>query len=158
MSVSTVMLAIRAALLAKVQGVTGISGVAPVYDYWRHVTTDMELATLFKGASQSRLHFWCVTPGTAEVLPVWNLNGCDQANPARFDIHGYYALDDANASEKAFHTVVWAVLDALLADKNLGGSVIGLDPLPVWQENDHRMLSGVLVHHARIAVSVRAQL
>ena len=158
MSVSTVMPAIRAALVAKVQAVTGINGVAPVYDYWRHVTNEMEQQTLFKGASQARAHWWCVVPATAETLPIWNLMGCDQANPARFDLHGYYALEDAAASEKAFHTIVWALLDGLLADKNLGGAFIGMDPLPAWQENDQRMVAGVLVHHARIAVAVRAQL
>ena len=161
MSVSTVMPAILAALKAKVEAVTGIAGVAPVYDYWRHVTDEKELRDIFMGGSQARLHWWCVTPAGADTLSIWHLSGCDQANPARFDLHGFYAVKDADASEKAFHTIVWALLDALLADKSLTGSavpLIGQLPLPVWAENDHRMLVGTLLHHARIAVAVKAEL
>lgn len=158
MSLAALIPAVRTALQTKVAAVTGISGVAPVYDYWRHVTNDLELKTLFKETGGSRMHFWCVAAAVAEPASIWNLNGCDQAKPLKVDIHGYMALNDANATEKTFAGLVALVIDGLLADKNLGGTVIGLDPLPQWVENDHRMMAGVLCHHARVAVSVRAQL
>lgn len=159
MSLATFIPAVRSALQAKVAAVTGISGVAAVYDYWRHVTNDLELQQLFKEAGGARMHFWCVTVAVAEPASIWNLSGCDQANPLKVDIHGYMALNDANATEKTFVGLVALVIDALLADKNLGGlaDVIGLDPLPQWLENDHRMMAGVLCHHARVSVSVRGK-
>lgn len=148
---------IRTALAAKVQAVTGIVGVAPVYDYWRHVTSEKEINDLLKGGSQGRLHFWCVSPAQSDPLTIDNMGGCDQADPWRFDIRGYYALLDADASEKAFLTIVEAVIEAFRLDKNLGGTVISNWPVQ-WPENVHVMLAGVLCHHARISVPVRAML
>jgi len=135
-----------------VASVTALAGV-PVYDFVRHVTDENEIKTLL--VASGRMHFWCVTGGQSDTIKVKRLIGCDQADYT-FDVHGYYALKDADASEKAFLDIAEAVFEKLRATKHQAGD-IGSGP-PQWNEHDWRMLSGVLTHHARISFPVRAQL
>lgn len=144
----------RNAVIAVVQAVTALAGV-PVYDYMRHVTDENEIKTLLVAAG--RLHFWWVVPARDNPVSVRRIMGpCDEANPYMLDVHGFYALKDADASEKAFLTIVGnSVFEALRLTRHVTGD-IGSGP-PQWIENDHRMLSSVLVHHVRIGFPVRAQ-
>jgi hypothetical protein len=83
--------------------------------------------------------------------------GCDQADPWRFDIGGWYQLEDANASEKTFLDLAEAVINAFRLDKNLGGAVIQAWPLQ-WPESVHVMICGYLCHYVRLSVPVKATL
>lgn len=149
---------IRSSIVTKVAGVTGISGVAPVFDYLRHVTTEGEINSILVGSNQTRLHFWSVTPAAADSFSLRQRMGC-QDGAYRWEIHGFYALVDADASEKAFLTIVEALLNALRTDLTLGSTVRPLeDELPRWVENDHRMLATVLCHHVRITLGVKKEL
>ena len=147
---------IRSTIRTKVAGVTGISGVAPVYDYLRLVTTEAEIKELMV-AGQGRAHWWSVTPARENPLGLaWRGLGC-QDGLYRWEIHGFYALKDAAASEKAFLVIVEALMEALRADLTFGTTVQAYE-LPAWREHDHRMVSSVLLHHALISVGVRKQL
>lgn len=125
----------------------------PVYDYVRHVTDDKEVKDLL--VASGRMHFWCVTGGQSDTIAIKRLVGCDQATYT-FDVHGYYALADAAASEKAFLDIAEAVFETLRATKHQAGD-IGSGP-PQWLEHDWRMLSGPLCHHVRFSFPIRAQL
>lgn len=149
---------IRSTIQTKVAGVTGISGVAPVYDYHRHVTNEAEILAILKGSNQQRAHWWGVTPAREAPIEIVQRMGCQDAI-YRWEIHGYYALQDAAASEKAFHVVVQALLEALRTDTKFGGTLREYE-LPTWKENDHRQVgtSGILVHHAMVSVGVKKEL
>lgn len=151
---------IRTSIKTLVAGVSGISGVAPVYDYARHVTTEAEVVALLKGAGQARAHWWSVRPATEKPFTVFERMGCKDGL-YRWEIHGWYALNDTAASEKAFDTIVEAVMTALLADLTLSGTVRPLeDDLPAWVANDHKQVgtSAILCHHAEITLGVKKQL
>src|SRR5437660_1165598 len=129
---------IRTSIKTLVAGVAGISGVAPVYDYARHVTTEAEVLALLKGANQTRAHWWSVRPAREKPFTVAQRMGCKDAL-YRWEIHGWYALNDLAASEKAFDTIVEAVMIALLADLSLAGTVRPIEgDLPAWVVNDHK--------------------
>lgn len=143
---------VRASLVDLVEGVQGISGVAPVFDYYRHVTTIAEVKSILVGANQDRLHFWSVTPASAEPMQV--IEPCDALY--RFDIRGIYAVEDASASEKAFVTIVQRVIAAWRADKNLGDTARRYgNPALTWSEFDARMVVSTLCHHARLTVAYK---
>lgn len=154
---------IRTALRAKVAGVTGISGIAPVYDYIRLVKSEQEIKDVMVGTGQNRLHYWWVSPAQTETLRIIQRMGC-QDGVYRFEIHGFYALEDvppsgAMPSEKAFLLVVEALHNALRTDMTLGGTVRMVEgEWPAVGEFDHRMMSSVLCHHARLSFAAKTQL
>jgi hypothetical protein len=149
---------IRTSIAAKIAAVVGIAGVAPVHEYLRHATMADELKTLLVGANQERLHFWCVTPAQGNPLTIVQRMGC-QDGIYRWEVHGFYALEDAVASEKTFLNIVEKVLDALRADLTLGNTVRPVEGAwPGWAENDHRMMASVLCHHVRLTTSYKQQL
>lgn len=146
---------IRSTVRTKVAGVAGISGVAPVYDYLRLVTSEAEIKTIM-AAGQGRAHWWSVTPARENPFEIVQRMGC-QDGVYRFEIHGWYALQETAASEKAFLVIVVALLNALSADLKFGGTVREYE-LPAWREHDHRMVSTVLLHHVLVSVGVKKEL
>jgi hypothetical protein len=151
---------IRSSLRTKVAGVTGISGVAPVYDYLRYVTDEDGIRDLLV-AGQGRVHYWSVTPAVGDTFSLRQRMGC-QDGVYRWDVHGFYALKDADASEKVFLVIVEAVLNALRTDLTLGSTVRPVEgELPRWVEHDHRQIGpagSVLCHHAKITLAVKKEL
>jgi hypothetical protein len=147
---------IRSALRTKVAGVTGISGVAPVYDYLRLVTNEEQIKAIFI-AGQNRPHFWSVTPSRENPFEIVQRMGC-QDGIYRWEIHGFYAIDDSAASEKAFLVIVQAVLEALRTDLKLGAANLRPYELPAWKEHDHRMASSLGLHHVLLTVGVKKEL
>lgn len=141
----------RSALQVLVAAVPSLAQV-PVYDFVRHVTDEGEIKSLL--VSSGRMHFWCVTASQTDTVQVDRKVGCDYATYS-LDVHGYYALQDAVASEKAFLTIAEAVFEALRLTKHQTGD-IGSGP-PQWVESDWRMYASVLVHHVRFTFPVRAQ-
>jgi hypothetical protein len=144
----------RAAVKAVLDGASALSGV-PVYDYIRHVKDEAGIKALL--VASERMHFWCVTAAQTDTLVVQRFPGnCDQGTYG-LEVHGYYALKDADASEKAFlDSVAEPVFDALRAARHLTGDV-GSGP-PQWVEANHVMYVDVLAHHVRFNFPVRAQL
>lgn len=154
---------IRSSVKTKVAAVAGIAGVAPVYDYRRHVSDDKEVRDLLAATSGTgRVHFWHVHPSFEDPLKVRLRVGC-QDGFYRFEVHGFYALKDADASEKAFLTIVEAVHAALLAEwvrnPNFDGTTRALEEdAPSVVSNDHRTVCGYLCHHAGITFGLRKQI
>lgn len=142
----------RASLVALLSGITGIGRV---HDYTRRVEHDADRKTLLV-TTGGRLHCWFVSladedPYEEAYLPA----RCTRARVV-FSLHGYYALADADASEKAFCDVVDDVLDAIRGARTLSGTVIEAGP-PRWREAGHREFAGALCHYARIDVALVAE-
>lgn len=139
---------IRDALKALVQGVTGIGNV---YDYQRHVENEAELKSLY--VSGSRMHYWCVTLGPDEKFVETRYPASHSKAWITFAIRGYYALKDADATEKTFVNLVEDVLDALRSNKTLGGVCLQSGPAR-WTGPNHVDIVNVLCHHAELIVPV----
>lgn len=129
-------------------------GIGRVHDYFRLVTHDEDVVTLLH--SGGRVHAWFVTLADDEVYSEDRKPGGCARVRLRFQVHGYYAVADADASEKAFTTVVQAVLDTLRTDRTLGGVVIEAGPASV-KEFGHRTFVNVLCHYARVELGLWAQ-
>lgn len=129
-----------------------VSGIGPVYDYQRHVESEAELKTLL--VSGSRLHFWCVTLAPDEKFVEQRGAGNMSKAHVYFAIRGYYALNDANASEKTFIDLVEDVLDALRAQRGQGVNPwINQGPAR-WVGPNHVSVANVVCHHAELIVPV----
>lgn len=140
---------IRTALKTLVSAVTGIGNV---YDYHRHFETEGEVKALL--VNSSRLHYWTVSLGPDDKFIEEDIVGGSKAW-ITFMISGNYALKDADASEKTFIDLVEDVLDALRADKTLGGVCIRTGNKR-WIGPNHVTVGNVLCHHAEILVPVLA--
>jgi hypothetical protein len=148
---------IRSSIVATVAGVSGINGIAPVYDYARHVTNLEELRDLQTTvAGVKRVHFWSVAPARERPVSLHRRGICQDAM-YRWEIHGFYALKDADASEKALLVIAEGVFDALRNDPTLGGTVRYGDEDVFMAEHDHRMMAGTLCHHVSFRFACKVQ-
>ncbi len=71
-----------------------------------------------------------------------------------FELHGYRAVDDANASAKAFDAECAGIIEAFMADKKLGGHAINAWPVQRPQ-GGWIQFSNVLCHYARLTIPAR---
>lgn len=140
---------VRAAIKAKVQGVTNI-GV--VHDYERYANAMNEFRTLYQAdiAGVKQVRGWYIRrmtrressdyQGRHEVILGWR-------------VQGFMSLDDASASEKTFDSLVETLVDAFRADETLGGavdsSIVGEDAGLQIEDTGPVMFGGVLCHSAR---------
>ncbi len=137
-------------IAAKIQAV---AGVGRVYEYQRLVTDESSIVADMRSAGV--LNYWTVTPAQANPHALERHPGTHAKATYQYDVHGFYAAKDYNASEVAFVALVVAVMATFeTGDKKLGGAVTECWPAQ-WQEHDYRMLAGVLCHHARLAIAVR---
>lgn len=131
-----------------------VPGIGRVHDYLRAITHETTRTDFLM--SGGRLHAWMVTLSDDEPYR----ENRAPSNCARADVvlsvYGWYALADADASEKAFATVLQAALDTLRENKTLGGTVIEAGPAAV-REFGHRMYANVACHYVRLDVPIRAQ-
>jgi len=142
---------IRAAIVAKLQGVPGIG---LVHDYERFAKSNSDFQTLYTTAGA--LLGWHVR----RVRTVERERGIGTYTTDHlWRIAGFMALVDGAASEKAFDDLVEAIRTAFRADDELGGVVgtciheefagIRLD------DSGPVMFAGVLCHGARMSLLTR---
>lgn len=142
---------IRAAIKAKLQGVTGI-GV--VNDYERYTKEQGPLREMYVAtiSGEDQLRGWHIRRiRTREIfvdMGRWELQ-------TWWAIRGFMALNDAAESEKTFDDLVEAVRDAFRADHNLGGAVFStIDPNSSEAgiqlvKSEPVLFAGVLCHSAQ---------
>jgi hypothetical protein len=165
--------AARADVFAVLSGVAGISGgAAKAYDRFRYIQDEAVLKSIGVGTS-GRLHVWMVTLATEGPflhLNAQNSPGWSGINYSKvlytFDVLGWYAHKDADASEKAWADQVEAVITAFRLAVQTGTAKLG-DPNvgdagpAQWVEGGHVHLpprdGGALCHFARVRVPVRGQ-
>jgi hypothetical protein len=159
----------RARIFTIVGGVAGIAGQAKVHDYLRWGLRDADLRALCVGPS-NRLHVWMVSLYDADPHITLSASGAPghtglnyEQSRYQFAIHGWYAHNDADASEKAWTDQVAAVIAAFRADKKLtlGDPVANppvIDSGPAqWAEAPFRKFTGVLCHYGRLSLPVKVQ-
>lgn len=145
-----------------------LAAVAKTHDYFRTMgnnATEIQRDALF--VKNGVFHAWMVTLGDEDPFLTVNSKGEMGRNPANhehgrygFKLYGFYAVNDAAASEKTFQDIVESVVNAFRADKKLGDTVIDSGPLQ-WRQGGYATLppgeGGVLCHRAVLDLPVRVQ-
>ncbi|MEO5626926.1 MAG: hypothetical protein ABIQ70_13035 [Dokdonella sp.] len=148
--------AARAAIAARLISVTDI-GV--VHAYERYASDLARLKQLYFSISHNQVRGWYVrrvqTSETGNILS-------NTVEHIRWRIVGLMALDDANASELVFDSLIEGVRNAFAADETLGGTV---DQCAVPDPSGNSesciqlddagpvMFGGVLCHAARLSLN-----
>lgn len=125
----------------------GIGGIGKVYDYERSTSGDWaKFLALFKTAG-NKIHGWTVTrEKTLERF----LAGSSSERIHEMVLRGYYAVDDAGASEKTFQDLIETICSALRPKTTLGGKADQVEaPLQV-SIVEPRDFGGVLCHYAEL--------
>ncbi len=151
--------AVRAAIAARLSAVADI-GVVHSYERYSH-----DLATLIKlyySLPHRQLRGWFIRrKATREngILPPRYLE------VANWEIRGFMALDDANATEKKMDDLIEAIRDAFRADRTLGGTVTKIGELPATASRGMQledfgpvMFGGVLCHGVRLSLVTTREL
>ena len=147
---ATDLAAVRTAILTRLQVVTGFT----VYDYLRNVNDEATLKVIALDTGD-RIHFWQF--GLAQESPFegHRYAAGETRVRAKWELHGYYAVNDADATEKTFDTEAAAVFDAFEANKKLtiGGVDLTVETGPAQrQQGGHVMFGTVLCHYARMSL------
>ena len=126
----------------------GVSGVEIVHEYQRFAADWTKFLSLFKDSSD-RINGWMITrestPEDRDTYPTLR-------RQHRFVIRGFYGLNDAEASETTFQTLVERIQTAFDVDPVLGGTVINSEPLQV-DKVDARVFGSVLCHYAELSIA-----
>lgn len=145
---------IRAAIKAKLAGVANI-GV--VHDYERFAARENDFQALYKDVPSGRLLGWNFSRASTAEL---DLNNREVRRIHSWSIRGLMSMDDADASEKLFDTLVESVATAFRADPTLGGLCdanknLDQDFGPSGIQIDATepvMFAGILCHRARLTL------
>lgn len=147
---------IRDAIKAKMETVAGIG---KVHAYERYTQQQSALQTLYKDTASSRLLGWHIRrTGTREIF----LDTGRWVIDHDWKIRGFMALDDADATEQTFDTLIEAIRDAFRSDDSLGSLIFSTcidtknNQAGVQVEEAVPVLfAGVLCHSARLALTTR---
>lgn len=143
---------VRAAIATTLSGVAGIGAV---HDYFRVTgdVTEAELAALVSPAGV--LNAWFLSMADERPYQTKRYPASHEHAVYGFSIHGYYAVNDAAASEKTFALLCEAVIAAFrVAKPGLPSSaftnVVDEQGPVEWVVSTHRTFAGVLCHYARL--------
>lgn len=147
MSLATV----RAAILATLQGV---SGIGRVHSYERFAKDQDAFRLLYRDTDGRIRGWWFDRLSTREV----DLDVATVRRIHTWRITGYLALDDAEATGEALQDLVEAIATAFRTDRTLGGTVLDirdmtLDDAPSGIQIEGMepiLFAGVLCHRAQL--------
>lgn len=146
----------RAAIVAQLQAVPGIGRVHSYQRYAREEAAFQALYLYEPVPGTRRLRGWQLS----RVAVAERLAGLGRTlNEHTWELRGYLALHDAEASELAFDQLVEDIRAALRADPGLGGLNVA-EPLGEddgWQMRDAGpvLFCGVLCHSALLTLQTR---
>lgn len=145
MSLATIRTAIKTDL-------ESVSGIGPVHEYIRLAKDWGTVLARFKD-SHNKINSWMIT---REATP-----GEEDTRDSFERIHhmkliGVYGVQDSAATELTFQDLVEAIVAALHADTELGGTTYRSGPVQVATV-EHRMFGAVLCHYAELRVDVWEQ-
>lgn len=143
--------AVRARIVADVQG--AVPAGTPVYDYYRDMREEATRAAVFADGG-GRLHTWMLNLASEAPTVVDVLGAGHSQGRFNFELHGFFALADANATEKTWDSECCDVIEAFRVDKYLGGNAINCWPVSRAQGGWVQFAS-VLCHYARLTVPVQ---
>ena len=136
-----------------------VAGVGKVHAYERYTQKQSDLVEFYKDTASGRLLGWHISRvATREVyidIGRWVIDH-------DWKIRGFMALDDADATQQTFDTLIEAIRDAFRADSSLGDLVFST----VIEEKNNQagvqveevapvLFAGVLCHSARLALTTR---
>lgn len=106
--------------------VSAVAGIGAVHDYERYSRSMSEWIVLM--ASGGKTNAWTISREKTDPE-----RDSDKTNRCRhtFKIRGYYAIDDAGASEKTFQGLVELVRKAFNNKETLNGTALVSDPVRV---------------------------
>lgn len=144
----------RAAVVATLAAVPQIGRV---HAFERFATAQADLKALYYSDAHSQLRGWFVRRvrlyKTGVIKPRY-------IEVEQFQIRGFMAWDDANASEITMSNLIDAVDQAFYADPTLGGAVTKQGALSAGSDQGIRLddfgpvlLAGVLCHGARMSLT-----
>lgn len=141
-----------------------VTGIGAVHDYFRGAVdmTEAERDALMATTEGGRFHTWFI--GMADERPYLTKRfpASHEISVYTFSIHGYYAVDEADASEKTFALLCERVIAAFRQAKPgypasaFTNIVDEAGPLE-WIVSGHRTFCGVLCHYARLDLQTREQ-
>lgn len=147
---------IRAALVALIGGVPDI-GVVNDYERYAERASDMQRLYVATIDGVDQLRGWFVRRLATIEQDISATAGGRYVVRHTWRIQGYMALNDANASEKTFDTLIEAVRAALRADINLGGLVSSTETPDqagaALEDSSPVLFAGVLCHSARLSLT-----
>jgi len=145
---------LRAAIVAKLQG---IAGIGVVHDRERYATAMDALKALYVPPGENQLRGWFVRRGAIQEV---SAGGSRRVQTIAWRIQGVMALKDEDSSEIAFDNLIETITDTFRADPTLGGLV--LTPKPEDEDAGVQvvdsgpvMFANVLCHAARLALTTR---
>ena len=144
-----------ATMLARIKALLDdVPGIGQTYDYFRNVTDITTQKTLF--TSSSKLHVWFIT--RSAVDPAERYLNKQVKRTHLFDIWGYYAVDDSNASEKTFQALCETIQDKFddIAHWELVTSVTMNTPTQIL-EITHVEWCNTLCHRAHIRITAEEE-
>lgn len=138
-------------ILAEIKTILeGISGIGTVHDYKRF--SDNVTTLNNRAVSSSKFHVWFITRRAA---PSTSSGSTQVFREHEFVLEGWYAIDDANASEKTFQALCDTIMDEFNSSTNilLNGTADNIRS-PQLEEFtiEGETLAGVLCHKAIIIV------
>lgn len=145
---------IRAAILAKLQGVTGIG---KVHDYERFAANEKDFQTLYLDAATTRINGWNFYRVSTREMDI-GIGEVRRLHAWRFT--GYRGLDDADATGKSFDNLAESIATAFRADRTLGGLIDDNKDLSAAEGEsgiqidgiEPALFAGVLCHRAQLSL------
>lgn len=132
-----------------------VSGIGATFDYFRGTQdmTEAERDALL--TSVGIFHCWFISMASEAPYVTKRFPASHERATYGFELHGYYAVNEANASEKTFALLVERIIAAFRAAKPgpVGVAFTGIvdeqGPLQ-WVTNEYRVFCGVSCHYARL--------
>lgn len=136
-----------------------VTGIGNVHTYERYLKDQSKLVSLYKDATSGRLLGWHIRKvATRENyidISRWVVDH-------DWKIRGFMSLDDADATEQTFDTLIESIRDVFRDDPSLGGLIFST----VIEEKNNQagvqveeavpvLFAGVLCHSARLALTTR---
>lgn len=144
--------------------VAGVSGIANVHAYQRHVADWSAMLALFKRTvttgtppnevSVSTFHGWTVS--RSDATEEW-LTNREVVRVHIFKIRGVLGVQDSAATEDTFNDLIEAISDASRADFPTNTTAEWHEAIQ-WPVIDYRVFNGVLCHYCEGIAKVRERL
>ena len=150
---------IRAAIKAKLSGVTGIGRV---HDYERFAKDAAQFLALYKDGADGRIRgWWFDRVGTREI----DSGTVTVRRVHTWRITGYLGLDDADATAKSLQDLAESIGAAFRADRTQGGTVLDIRDMTVEDAPSGIQIdaveavyfAGMLCHRAQLRLTTETE-
>ena len=128
---------------------SAVPGIGCVYDYERWAVAWDKFIALFKDPTSSRILGWEISRSAATADFISQI---EEERSHQYVIHGYMGVQDAEATEKQFNTLIEAVAEAFRGTLDLNGSCMQSTALSATLI-DTRTFGSVLCHYCELRLT-----